>query len=77
MHAQVEGKLVVQFDGQHVSGSGGQFSSDGATAGADFDHRASCEVAYGGRDMRWMASASTRKFWPSLGLAGMGFFDGR
>jgi hypothetical protein len=51
MHAQVEGKLVVQFDGQHVSGSGGQFSSDGATAGADFDHRASCEVAYGGRDM--------------------------
>jgi hypothetical protein len=45
-------------------------------AGADFDHRAAGEVAQRGRDAL-DGLASLRKFWPSLGLAGMGFFDGR
>ena len=50
MHAQVESKLVVQFDGQHMGSAGGEFPGDGAAAGADLDHRASGEIADGGRN---------------------------
>ena len=70
------GKTRVQLDGQHLGGAGGQRSGNGAAPGPISTtvrpDKSPSEAA-----MRSMACASLRKFWPSLGLAGMGFFDGR
>ena len=43
--AEIGSEVVVKFDGEYLPGSCGQSSSDGASAGADFDDSARGEVA--------------------------------
>jgi len=49
VHAQAEGKSVVEFDGQEMGGARSQGSGNRAAAGADFDDSAAGEIADGGR----------------------------
>jgi hypothetical protein len=41
---------VVQLDGQHASGTGGQGYGNSSAAGADLNHSAAGEIADGSRD---------------------------
>jgi hypothetical protein len=50
MHAQLQGKVVVEFNGNDAGGSCGQGVCNGAAARADLDYGAAREIAERGDD---------------------------